>query len=489
MINSKGPGVSLDFQIHLTNACNLRCKHCYSKPAGTYLTSEQFDHAFHEVLKYMVFLKAAPGRVTITGGEPTLSPLLFDTIGKCIRSGFARIALLTNGTLITDSLARKLKKYGCTQAQICIEGNRETHNAIRGGTFDQVVKAWEICRRNGIAVFNQTTINPLNYRQVDDIVNACKGNVLYTRFLRQIPHNGKLGALTASEWMDFIGRILFAYRKDWPESLHFIRVKDVYWSHVFRSMPYRCPFNVEKYPLLPTIECNGDVYVCRRSNIVVGNILQNDLKTIFEKSDVLYRTWQQKDLNVRCGTCQELDRCGGCRGMALAVNGDIMAEDPHCFVSDIPKEWFADAARTMGKTQRRPAARDNVKVTTEEVLRYLKLKGTFSLALRQVAERKLTLKAAGTAGIRISPGELQRGVNTFRAGHGLKKATDTRQWLKSNGVSVEGLQNFVRANLFIDKFKKTLAHTANEKNGHSSRPLKNFVEEKVYREWLNQLLP
>jgi radical SAM protein with 4Fe4S-binding SPASM domain len=337
-------------------------------------------------------------------------------------------------------------------------------------------------------VFNQTTINPLNYKQVDDIINACRGKVLYTRFLRQIPHNLKLGALTTPQWMEFVGRIICAYRNNWPESLHFIRVKDIYWSHVFQSMLYRCPFNVEEYPPLPTIECNGDVYVCRRSNIIVGNIFQHDLKSIFEKSDILQRTWKKEDLNVRCGKCQELDRCGGCRGMALAVNGNIMAEDPHCIVADIPKGWPAKVASAMRRIQRLSAASNNVEVTMEEVLWYLKLKGTFSSALRQVTERKLTLKAARETGLKVSSRELQRAVDTFRAGHGLNKATDTQQWLESIGVSVEGLQSFLEANLLIDKFKKKLSRRANEKNGRLSQPLKNFMEEKIYRDWLNHTL-
>jgi radical SAM protein with 4Fe4S-binding SPASM domain len=253
-------------------------------------------------------------------------------------------------------------------------------------------------------------------------------------------------------------------------------------------MPYRCPFNVEEYPLLPTIECNGDVYVCRRSNIIVGNIFHHDLKSIFEKSDILQRTWKKRDLNARCGKCQELDRCGGCRGMALAVNGDIMEEDPHCIVADIPKEWLVDVASAMGITRRLSAVNDNIEVTMEEVLQYLKLKGIFSSALHQVIERKLTLKAAREAGIKVSTRELERAVDTFRATHGLNKATDTQQWLESIGVSAEGLQSFVQTNLFIDKFKKKLLTRANEKNGHLSQPLKNLIEEKVYREWLNHTL-
>jgi radical SAM protein with 4Fe4S-binding SPASM domain len=488
MLKNDYPGLSLDFQIHLTDECNLRCRHCYNKNTATYLSPDQFDYILNQVLKYMAFLGGTPGRASFCGGEPTLSPILLDSMKKCSRAGFRRIGLLTNGVLITDDLARKLMRNGCNEVQICIEGNRKTHNDIRGGTWNQVLKAWEICRRNGMQVFNQTTVNPLNYTQIDDVVEACKGKVHHTRFLRQIPHNDRIEVLTAAQWLEVMERIAYGYCHSGPEYRDFVRVKDVYWSRIFRSMPYRCPFNTQEYPLLPTIECNGDVYVCRRSNIVIGNIFQDNLKNIFGNSSILRRTWSKVDLNSRCTNCDQKDLCGGCRGMALAVNGGIMEEDPHCVDGNLPKPWISDLMEAVRISPECFAVNADLSVSLQEVLDYLRVTGRFTRALHEVAARKITAEAATRDGITFSRKDLQKRADEFCLALGLNKAGDTNRWLDLMGLSHEILEEHLRTELLVNKFKENLLERADSEKLLSSPPIQESVKEITYREWLKQLL-
>ena len=37
-----------------------------------------------------------------------------------------------------------------------------------------------------------------------------------------------------------------------------------------------------------------------------------------------------KSYKDKCGSCEYLNVCGGCRARALAVHGDYMAEEPFC---------------------------------------------------------------------------------------------------------------------------------------------------------------
>jgi MoaA/NifB/PqqE/SkfB family radical SAM enzyme len=37
-----------------------------------------------------------------------------------------------------------------------------------------------------------------------------------------------------------------------------------------------------------------------------------------------------KDYKGRCGSCEYLSVCGGCRARALAVSDDYMEEEPFC---------------------------------------------------------------------------------------------------------------------------------------------------------------
>ena len=95
-------------QVHLTDDCTLRCRHCYASRGGTYLSGEQFDHILVQALRYWESLAIVPGRALFTGGEPTLSPILSGCIAKCVRAGFRDIYLLTNGAALTEEFAGRL---------------------------------------------------------------------------------------------------------------------------------------------------------------------------------------------------------------------------------------------------------------------------------------------------------------------------------------------------------------------------------------------
>ena len=75
---------------------------------------------------------------------------------------------------------------------------------------------------------------------------------------------------------------------------------------------------------------NGDVLPCRRFPVSIGNLLTYSLKTIWEKSDLLEKLRQKENLKGKCGNC-EMEHCRGFRSLALALTGDYLAEDPHCW--------------------------------------------------------------------------------------------------------------------------------------------------------------
>jgi radical SAM protein with 4Fe4S-binding SPASM domain len=342
-----------------------------------------------------------------------------------------------------------LVEAGCTEVQICIEGSRETHNQVRGGTWNKVLKAWDICKSNGMYVVNQTTITPFNYKEIDYIVSACKGKVDRVRILRQIPHNDKAGVLTASEWMETMERVLYGFHHQKKLYNEFVIVKDIFWSKLFRSMPYRCPFSME-YSLLPIIECNGDVYICRRANVIAGNIFNDKLVNIYKDSDILKQTRKINNLNSQCKKCMNNDWCGGCRGMALAIKGDIMAEDPHCIINTNIPPW----GREKMERDLMPVAsgkRGKTEITVADVFNHMKITGNYAPSLLEIINSKVTAEAAKRAGVVVSTDELQRAADIFRSVRGLKEAVSAEKWLEGQNLSLETLEDFLETNLLIDK--------------------------------------
>ena len=103
----------LPIQIDITNACNLRCIHCYHphhKNEGS-ISLADWKLILDQYKKLISKMHYRPW-VMICGGEPLVSPFLFpilDYIKNELSS--AKISILTNGTLISAQTIEKLKNY------------------------------------------------------------------------------------------------------------------------------------------------------------------------------------------------------------------------------------------------------------------------------------------------------------------------------------------------------------------------------------------
>jgi radical SAM protein with 4Fe4S-binding SPASM domain len=74
----------------------------------------------------------------------------------------------------------------------------------------------------------------------------------------------------------------------------------------------------------------GNVLPCRRFPIPIGNLLATPFKQIWEESELLEELRRKENLKGKCGRCKIKD-CRGCRSLALALTGDYLGEDPHCW--------------------------------------------------------------------------------------------------------------------------------------------------------------
>lgn len=129
--------------------CNFRCTYCFS-----YARSERMSAQVQAALLRFVAARL-PGAnglsVTWYGGEPTLCLDVIETVtvqlrDMCERYGakYLPAGMVTNGYLLTEKVAQRLKVAGITHAQITLDGDRDTHNRRRPlqggvGTFDRIL--------------------------------------------------------------------------------------------------------------------------------------------------------------------------------------------------------------------------------------------------------------------------------------------------------------------------------------------------------------
>src|SRR5512143_1333173 len=128
-------------QWHLTEACNLRCRHCYQGERATgEMSLPEIKAVIGEVSDMIddwsgAYDLAFSRSMNITGGEPFLWPDLFEVLGLVSGRGFD-VYLLTNGTLVNRERALRLAELGVKGVQVSIEGPEEVHDSIRGtGSF------------------------------------------------------------------------------------------------------------------------------------------------------------------------------------------------------------------------------------------------------------------------------------------------------------------------------------------------------------------
>ena len=151
--------------IDVNNICNLKCKHCYwwlsRDDEKKELTKEDWKKIIHHHLKKNHILQ-----VSIVGGEPMLRPDILEVFNEEIPGKFN---IITNGTY-------KLIPYsGLIHYRISVDGMKETHDKIRGKTFEKIENTIrDYTKETGRKVWISMVINTLNYKEVVDVVEYWK---------------------------------------------------------------------------------------------------------------------------------------------------------------------------------------------------------------------------------------------------------------------------------------------------------------------------
>jgi radical SAM protein with 4Fe4S-binding SPASM domain len=148
-------------ELQLTDRCNLRCRHCY------------IGEGFHQDLPHETILsilkefeKIQGLRLLLSGGEPLLHPLFWET-NEVLREYAFRSVLLSNGVLITRDMAKRLCVH---EVQVSLDGMQRGHEAVRGaGTFTKTLSAIDYLQEAGIQVSIATMIHQANLTEFESL--------------------------------------------------------------------------------------------------------------------------------------------------------------------------------------------------------------------------------------------------------------------------------------------------------------------------------
>lgn len=141
--------------------CNQRCRFCLND------FGEEKELSLGEKKGVIDWLrKSNVETLCISGGEPFLNKDLFKIIEYA--EGMD-IIIQTNGTLLDESILRKLK--GKATLEISLEGMEKEHNYLVGKlSFNKIIKNIRLANRLGVTVFTNFTITKINKNCLEDYV-------------------------------------------------------------------------------------------------------------------------------------------------------------------------------------------------------------------------------------------------------------------------------------------------------------------------------
>jgi len=158
----------------VTKGCNLRCIHC--RASATELSSPT-DLSTKTALGIIDQIAAfASPILVLSGGEPLYRSDIFQLARYGTDHGL-RVALATNGTLVTKEVARMIVDSGVRRVSISLDGaDALTHDSFRGipGAFEAAVHGLRNLRELGMSVQINMTIARHNARQLPEVLELAR---------------------------------------------------------------------------------------------------------------------------------------------------------------------------------------------------------------------------------------------------------------------------------------------------------------------------
>jgi 12,18-didecarboxysiroheme deacetylase len=342
-----------------TRRCNLKCVHCYSQSENKAyegeLTTDEGFAMLEDLARFGV-------PVTLfSGGEPLVRPDLLALIERTVALGM-RAVISTNGTLITEEKAARLKAFNLSYVGVSLDGLRDVNDRFRGvsGAFEKALAGIRNCRRAGIKVGLRFTITNRNASEVDGIFDLIREENIPRVCFYHLVYAGR-GSKLMSEDLDheatrrIVDRII-----DRTAALHREgRKVEVLTVDNHADGPYlyqrmlreKDPRAADVLALLQMnrgnssgaglgcISWDGAVHADQFwRHVTFGNVRQRPFSEIWtDLSNPLMAKLKDKRPHVkgRCATCRFLDICGGnFRVRAEAATGDLWQPDPACYLSD-----------------------------------------------------------------------------------------------------------------------------------------------------------
>ena len=342
-----------------TKRCNLRCVHCYSSATNQVstetLTTKQAKSFICDMAEFGVPV------LLFSGGEPLLREDIFE-LADFARERGIRTVLSTNGTLITESVAEKIRTVGFAEAGISLDGIGDNNDRFRGkdGAYQAALQGIRNCVALGQRVSLRFTITRSTYSEIPAIFDLVERESIDRVCFYHLAYVGRATGLSKAdlnhnETREVVNlickRTVDLYQRGFPKEVLTVdnHADGIY---LYLKLKEQYPERAEKVLALLRVNRGNNSGIRIGAVDDVGNVHPDQFWKHYSFGNIRRRKfgdiWMDisdplmhglKDrrglLKGRCARCSYLDLCNGnLRVRAEAVFGDVWAEDPACYLTD-----------------------------------------------------------------------------------------------------------------------------------------------------------
>ena len=370
----------------VTKGCNLRCIHCRATATELSSINDLPTTKALNIIKQVSQLSLPI--LILSGGEPLFRKDIFELASYGRECGL-RVALATNGTLVTKEVAKKIVDAGVRRVSISLDGaDAATHDAFRGipGAYTEALRGLRNLKELGMSVQINMTIARHNARQLPQVLELAKSlgaDALHTFLLVPVGCGVDIAAeqmVAPEEYEEMLNWFYDQSLKGEIElkatcAPHYFRVvrqrrvaerraeaatawhasDSAHIGPVDMTMPGSTGISLRpqghptghpggghpsemnamtKGCLAGTGVCfishEGEVYPCGYLPVMAGDLRRETFVDIWNNSVVFNQLRDTGNLKGKCGCCEFRNVCMGCRARAYAASGDYLNEEPFC---------------------------------------------------------------------------------------------------------------------------------------------------------------
>lgn len=329
----------------VTKKCNLACIHCRMPEEVQPLNELNTENSYNLIDTLAGF---SPNTILVfSGGEPLCRQDIFELLAYA-NSKNLKVALSTNGTLITQQIAIRIKQAGVQRVSISLDGaTSKTHDNFRkiDGSFEMALAGFRYLKAVNMPVQINTTITKHNLSELEDILNlAVELEVCAVHIFMLVPVGCGVQIeakqmLSPSEYETVLNwlyeqskKVIFQIKPTCAP--HYFRIicqkegkfSNIPPSHGLNTMSKGCLSGSR----VCFVSSQGNVYPCGYLPVSAGNILQTGLNEIWQDSNIFHQLRDADLLKGKCGRCEYKLVCSGCRARAYAKTGDYLDQEPYC---------------------------------------------------------------------------------------------------------------------------------------------------------------